>query len=464
MNSVTDLFINENVCPDLDISNAAKHLSEALQCITVNDRKHYEEFEHLQSYMKQNFPHVMAAGTFELVKHSVLITLPGTNPALQPCLFMAHQDVVPVVSGTEKDWKYPAFSGKIAEGSVWGRGALDIKEMVFGELEAAEYLLSHGESFKRTVYLAFGEDEETFNTGAQAISDLLKSRGIKLDFLLDEGGGMIESAASYGAPETLISPITLMEKGYADLELSVKSRGGHSSRPYGGTSLGRLSCAIAQIVENPFAFCLSPVMKQLFSVLQPYITQEPLHTLVQDMDGNADKIAAYCIQQKDIFQFFTTTIAPTIIRGSSAACNVMPQNMEAVINFRLAETETIDSVMEHCKTVVKDKSVEMRYLQANNPSVVARSDGYGYQMLTNTLHKYLKDVVFVPGISAGATDAHCYEQICDTCLRFSPFFAEPEDIRTGEHGTNEHLTIRAYAHGIRILIDFMTSTCIYLHE
>ena len=155
--------------------------------------------------------------------------------------------------------------------------------------------------------------------------------------------------------------------------------------------------------------------------------------MVQDVPANADAIAAYCFRDRTLFPFVTTTIAPTIIRGSSKACNVMPQDMQAVINFRLADGDTAESVMAHCREAVQDPTVELRYLQANDPSATAGGGGGG--------------VVFLPSMTVGATDAHHYEQICDTCLRCSPFMAEPQEAATGVHGTNERIPVRALLAG-----------------
>ena len=231
---------------------------------------------------------------------------------------MSHQDVAPVVPGTEGDWTHPPYAGDIADGYIWGRGALDIKQQVFGVLEAAEYLLSRGGRPARTVYLAFGEDEETYNRGAQAMSDLLKSRGVTLEFVLDEGETAIGPAAAYGAPGTFMGEINLMEKGYADLELSVKSEGGHSSRPWGGTSLGRLAAAITAVTDASYPAELSPPVRQTFAALAPYITEEPLRTLIRDPDKNAAAIARYCVTVPALFPLVTTTVAPTMF------CNVKP--------------------------------------------------------------------------------------------------------------------------------------------
>ena len=230
MRPVADYFAREDDFPDLDREGALARLSAAIRCKTINYADHsltdYTEFDRLHAHMKASYPNIMRAGAFErLGHHAVLITIPGSDKALRPCLYMSHQDVVPVVEGTEQDWTHPAFSGDVADGYIWGRGTIDIKEQVFGVLEAAEYLLAHGKSFRRTAYLAFGDDEETLNLGALAISDHLKAQGVTLEFVLDEGGYKIDSGEAYGAPELAVATVELMEKGYADLELSVHSIG-----------------------------------------------------------------------------------------------------------------------------------------------------------------------------------------------------------------------------------------------
>lgn len=149
MRPIDTFFDHEQDYPDLDVSGAAERLSRAVQCETINcsdpSLTDLAPFDQLHDLIRSGYPHVMAAGTMEVLgRRSLLITLPGSDPHLRPCLFMSHQDVVPVVAGTEDDWTYPPFSGAIAQGYIWGRGTLDIKNQVFGCLEAAEYLLSHG--------------------------------------------------------------------------------------------------------------------------------------------------------------------------------------------------------------------------------------------------------------------------------------------------------------------------------
>src|SRR4029450_5611781 len=117
--------------------------------------------------------------------HSLLFTWRGQKTDLKPVLLMGHMDVVPADA---QNWKYPPFSGAIADGYIWGRGALDDKSTVTGLLEAAEILTNQGFKPQRTVYLAFGHDEEIAgDQGAVKVAALLKTQGVQLEFVLDEG-------------------------------------------------------------------------------------------------------------------------------------------------------------------------------------------------------------------------------------------------------------------------------------
>ena len=132
MRPVADYFAREEDFPDLDRESALARLSAAIRCKTINYADHsltdYTEFDRLHAHMKASYPNIMRAGAFErLGHHAVLITIPGSDKALRPCLYMSHQDVVPVVEGTEQDWTHPAFSGDVADGYIWGRGTIDIK-------------------------------------------------------------------------------------------------------------------------------------------------------------------------------------------------------------------------------------------------------------------------------------------------------------------------------------------------
>lgn len=452
-------YQNEEDYPQLDGEAACQRLAAAIACRTVNDGASDGEFARLRRLIMDSFPAVMAAAAAEVVGRSLLIHIPGSDQSLKPALFMSHLDVVGVEAGTEGDWAYPPFSGTIAEGYIWGRGSLDIKNQVFAELEAAEYLLCRGRRPARDVYLAFGEDEETFNTGSLAMAQLLESRGVELEFLLDEGGGSIEDGSLYCAPDMKVCGIHLAEKGYADLTVRARGRGGHSSNPFGGSSLQHLAQAIAVICATAQTAEMPEALAQCLGAVAPYVTEEPLKSLLTDMEGNSAAIMAYCAGVKELFPLTATTIAPTMISGGGPACNVLPQDMEANINFRLIPGDTVDELDRRCREAVEGIPVELSFVQANDPSRLSAASGYGYEKLLEALNCYYKDIVFFPSISAGATDARQYERICPACLRCSPFMAETEETAGRVHGTNERIAQRSYVQGIRVLIRMMEISC-----
>ena len=460
-----DLFIHEGDYADFDAARAIESLREAIRFDTTSyvdtSRVRYENFDALHAWLRGRYPRILAAGGMEIIGHSVLITLPGSDPSLRPGLFMAHQDVVPVVKGTEGDWLHGPFSGDLADGFIWGRGAMDIKEMLVGILESAEYLLARGKRFRRTVILAFGEDEETCSNGVHALCETLQSRGVTLEFVLDEGAGEVTDAADYGAPGTLVCPIGIYEKGYADMRLTARSRGGHSSNPFNGTSLGALSTAIAAIVANPPAPRLSDAAKRTLRLLAPHITQSPMREWVADMDAHEADIVQWFLARESLYHQVQTTVAPTMISGGSQAGNVMPQDMEAVINFRLCPWDTPESLLAHCRALC-GADVAADYVQKIGASRPSDADSFGYAALKGVLEHYFDRLVFIPAQNRGATDARCYEPICRCVMRFGPFLEEEAVSAEGIHGTNERISIRAYLQGIRVLIRMMETACIDL--
>ena len=460
MTDFQKFYRNEGDYPQLDGEGACRRLSAAIACRTVNGTEGCDgEFAKLRQLVHDSFPAVSARAVTETVGRSLLIRIEGRDKSLKPALFMSHLDVVGVEAGTEGDWTYGPFSGEIAQGYIWGRGALDIKCQVFGVLEAAEYLLSRGCSPERDVYLAFGEDEETFNTGALAMAKLLESRGVQLEFLLDEGSGSIESGAVYCAPGVNVCQIHLAEKGYADLQLTAKGKGGHSSNPFGGSSLEHMAEAISAICASAQAAEMPKALEQCLRAIAPYVSEEPMKSLVQDIPGNAGAIMEYCSTVRELFPLTATTIAPTMISGGSPACNVLPQDITANINFRLIPGDSAEDLKRRCFSALEGMPVKARFTQANDPSRLSEASGYGYEKLLESMRYYYDNVVFIPSISAGATDARQYENICPVCLRCAPFLSEAAETAGLVHGTNERISQRSYIQGLRVLIRIMESSC-----
>ena len=469
MAEVWRFFAHEDDFADIDEAGACERLGRVLSFPTISsmdaEAVDWQPFDDLRAYMQQAWPHVFAAGEVELVGHSLLVTLGGSDSALKPVMLMGHMDVVPVVPGTEADWTHAPFSGHVDDTYIWGRGAIDMKDQVAGILEAVEYALAHGWEHKRSLLLAFGQDEETTQYGAGAIGRVLEERGVELEFLIDEGDYRIVSAAEYGAGEGWLMHADLAEKGYADIVLKTKSAGGHSSNPYGGTSLEVLGRAIAAICDIEWP-------TRVTDLLAAQLVELGLYT-ADEIAANGDAIVRECLASKKLYPLVTTTCAPTQIEGGSAGANVMPQDMWANINFRMLEGPSVADVVARCREAVAGADLAGRVEVelgpgSSEPSPSPRIGGPGLEAVRSIAARYFRDpkgteengssaaggapIGIVPSTVIGATDAANYQHICSECIRFSAFVVDDDECDRGVHGTNERITRRAYLQGVRFLI------------
>ncbi len=146
----------------IDTGQAAERLSASIKFKTVfNEDKakvDYEPFARLQEYLEKTYPLVHSKLERKVINnYGLLFTWKGSDPSKKPILLLAHQDVVPAA---DEGWKYPPFSGTIADGYIWGRGTLDDKSTLLSMLEGMEYLVKDGFQPSRTICLASGFDEE----------------------------------------------------------------------------------------------------------------------------------------------------------------------------------------------------------------------------------------------------------------------------------------------------------------
>ncbi|MBP6504624.1 MAG: M20 family peptidase, partial [Rhodoferax sp.] len=259
----------------VDKQAAAAHLSEAVQARTISSRtdpaQNADQFARLQAMLQERYPKAHAVLKREIISDlSLLYTWQGSDPKAKPIMLMAHQDVVPVSPGTEDKWSAEPFAGTIRDGFVWGRGAWDDKGNLIAQMEAVELLAASGYQPERTVYLAFGADEEVAGErGAAKIAALLKERGVRLDFVIDEGLLITEGIMPGLAKPTAI--IGVAEKGYLSVQVTIDAVPGHSSMPppEGTSAIAMMAAALQQIDRNPMPASISGVADEMFATIAP---------------------------------------------------------------------------------------------------------------------------------------------------------------------------------------------------
>lgn len=438
--------------PRIEIpAGAAGRLADALRFPTLAGDA--EAFLGLHAQLRDSFPRVHAELRREVVaKLSLLYTWEGSDPALRPLLLLGHLDVVPAEAG----WRHPPFAGRISDGAVWGRGAIDHKSGVVGMLEAVELLLAEGVRPARTVHLAFGHDEEVGGLeGARAMAALLRSRGVRPELILDEGGVIAE-----GVLDGVAAPVALVgvaEKGFVSLELSVTTPGGHSSLPPPRSAIGILAAAIARLESRPMEARLDGATREMFDRLGPALPfsgrwmlanlwlTRPL--LLRRLESNPTTNA-----------MVRTTAAVTVVQGGTKE-NVLPTRARAVVNARILPGDRIEDVIEHARVAIGDPRVEVavggRF--SSEPSPVSDSRTLAFRTLERAIRREFDGVKVAPYLVVVATDARHYQDLSPSVYRFLPIRLGSKDLER-LHGVDERIELDRYEELIRayrrILLEF----------
>ena len=402
-------------------------------------------FTELHTWIEDAFPNLTRRLTREVVaNYSLLYTWTGSDTTLDPVLLMGHLDVVPVETGTESRWKHPPFAGTVADSFVWGRGTLDDKASVVAILEAVEWLVGQGFEPRRTVYLAFGHDEELGgHSGAAQIAAILQERAGRLAFLVDEGGVIAEGLVP--GVDRPVALIGVVEKGSIGVQLTVEQAGGHSSMPPRHTAVGILSRAITRLEENPMPARMTPVVQEMFLRLAPEMPLSqriPLANLwafrpvvVRALLGN-DRIAAS----------LRTTTAATMVSGSPKE-NVLPIVARGLVNFRILPGDTPEMVLDHVRRTVDDTTVRVEG-RGREASPVANHGTPEFRILEKTIGQLFPSAVPVPFLMIGGTDTRHYEGLTRNVYRFNPIVATTELV-SGAHGTNERVRAADFVQAAR---------------
>lgn len=437
---------------------AAGRLGEAVRFPTISwdDRPDAsaEAFLGLHAFLERAYPAAHRAMKREKVNgYSLLYTWEGGDPSLKPIMLMAHQDVVPIAPGTEKDWTHPPFSGAVADGYVWGRGAWDDKSNLLGVFEAVEALAAAGARPKRTLYIASGHDEEVGGArGAAEIARLLESRGVSLEFVLDEG--MIVTEGIVPGLKGAAALIGLAEKGYATVSLSTRTAPGHSSMPPKRTAIGRVAEAAVKLETQPPAAYLSGVARESFETLAPEMAQ-PGRFLLSNLWLTEPLVRAQLAKTPAANAMLRTTAALTVF-NAGAKSNVLPGHAEALVNFRILPGDSVAGVQDHARRVIDDPQVEVALAgPAREPTHVSPSDSPAYRLIARTIRETLPDAVVAPGLVIAGTDSRNMDGLTKNIYRFLPIRAKAEDLARF-HGTNERVSVENYAETIRFFHRLLT--------
>ncbi len=443
---------SDSVEEQVDVERFIKNLSDAIKIPTIANRDEslvdWTPFDEFHALLEKAYPLMHENLDKQIIStRSLLYHWKSDHPEKEPIALLSHQDVVPVTPGTEDDWKYPAFSGEIAEGFLWGRGAIDMKNHLIGVCEAVETLLEEGYKPERDVYLCFGHNEEVMAEGEICGADCMmrwfKANGIKLDSVLDEGGAILEAKVDK-VIDGHLAGVGIAEKGHVDFEISVNAKGGHSSQPPKHSALGELSRIVCKLENNQFKAELTPQLYSLFNEIGKNTTY-PVRCVMSNLPILKPLITKVCSEIPPVASMMRTTTAVTMANGSPAP-NVLPQKATVNVNFRIMPGQTIEDVEAHIRKYAGPKA-EIKLVSGKNPSKISPTDSRAFNAIREICKEMDPKAIVAPYLVMGGTDARQYEDVCDNIYRYSPFLMNTGLLLT-THGTNERIPLDSLKDGV----------------
>jgi carboxypeptidase PM20D1 len=433
----------------LDADAAARRLAAVLRLATISDADPAADrsaFHALHAQLADDFPRTHAALTREVVGGaSLLYTWQGRDGTLPAILLLAHQDVVPVDPATTADWRYDAFSGAIAEHEIWGRGALDDKAPLVAMLEAVERCLIEGWRPERTVYLAFGHDEEVGGAlGAVAIARLLGARGVRIEYILDEGLAIVDGVLPVNRPVALVG---VAEKGVANIELWIERPGGHASMPPDDSAVRLLAGALDALARDPLPASLDGPAAALFDHLAPEMGFAARIVFANRwLFGPLLKRRLTSVPATNAL--VRTTMVPTRI-SAGVRDNVLPARATATLHVRLRPGDTIAGVVAAVRERIRDERVRVEPLPGGSePAHVSAFDTPAFGTVARVIRETFPDALVAPALVVAATDARHYAGLTPHVFRFAP--VRLSDVETSRiHGVGERIPLSEYLDAIR---------------
>ena len=431
----------------LDESERAKKYGEELARMvhkeTISsrfepDRTKFYEFHEI---LEELFPNVHATCEKHVFNGSLLFKWPGKGTH-KPILFMSHHDVVEA-NGT---WEHGAFSGDIDEkGRVWGRGTVDTKASLFCEFTAVEELIKEGYVPECDVYIASSCTEEWSGEGAPSTVEYLKQQGVKLAYLMDEGGMIIEEPV--GGVKGTYGMVGVLEKGYGDVKFIAKGKGGHASAPGKNTPLVRLSKFITDVEKkSPFKRKFSPTVKEMFRRMAPNMNfgMKVIFANMWLFEGLLLKLLPSISSAAGAM--LQTTLAFTMAKGADGL-NVLPQEAWVTGNMRFIPHQDDEESIALISEIAKKYDIETEVIYKDAPCPVVDFNSDAFHMVEEVAAEVYPGVGICPYVMTGGTDAKYYRDLSDNCLRFAPLYIDGQQYGS-IHGLNENIYQGALPMGV----------------
>ena len=378
---------------------------------------------------------------------NVFARLKGADSSRGALLIHGHLDVVPAEPA---DWSVHPFSGAVEGGYVWGRGAVDMKDMVGMMIVVARQLKRAGIVPPRDLVFAFVADEE--HGGRYGAHWLVENRPdlfAGVTEAIGEVGGFSLTVPRPDGGERRLYLIETAEKGLSWMRLTARGPAGHGSMAHDQNAVTAVAEAVARLGRHRFPLVLTDTVLQFLTALneETGLNFDPEST---DLEGSIEKLGPMARMLKAVLH---DTANPTMLKAGYKA-NVIPATAEAVVDCRILPGRKAAFEAEVDELIGPDVSREwIRDLDSYETSF----DGDLVDAMNDAVLSLDPDARTVPYMMSGGTDAKAFARLGIRCFGFSPLRLPPDlDFSSLFHGVDERVPIDALRFGTEVLTHFLT--------
>ena len=422
----------------------ANRLARMIRCRTVSNKgtfeEHEEAFRELNRTVEELFPTLHARSQkITTGKDGWLYKIEGKDPE-RNILLMSHHDVVEA----EGKWEHDPFGGEIVDGKIWGRGTVDTKTSLFGEMTALEELLRSGREFPCNVWLGSSYNEEIAGDGIPLALQYCKENRIQFELVLDEGGAIIE--APVPGVSCMCAMLAVHEKGRHVLECEARDASAHAGlAAKEETPIVRLAKFIAEVDrKKPFITRLYPCVRATFEGLAPYMSF-PFRLIFANTRlfwPIVKKVMPAVSPQAGAMlgtQCFFNKISGE--GGNSASARV-------TASLRCIDDRDLAVDISEIKKIAGRYGVEVRDgegCEYHGPADISLPQ---FQYVVDCVHAVFPDVAAAPYLLPAGTDARHMVDVCPCVVRFAPIRIDNTQFKT-VHSENENIDVRAVADNVQ---------------
>ena len=376
-------------------------------------------------------------------RDNVFCRLPGADPSRGALLVHGHLDVVPA---DPAEWSVHPFSGAVQDGYVWGRGAIDMKDMVAMTIAVARRFKRDGVTPPRDLVFAFLADEEA--GGEYGAQWLVRNRPDLFEGC-DEAVGEVGGFSLTVAEDQRVYLIETAEKGIAWMRLNARGKPGHGSFLHDDNAVTKVAEAVARLGNHTFPLTLTDTVR---AFLEQMSQLTGLEFPEDDLEGSLRKLGPL---SRIVGATVRDTANPTMLKAGYKA-NVIPSNAEATVDCRVLPGRQDAFLREVDELLGPDVSREWI---TNLPPLETTFDGPLVEAMAAALRTEDPGSRTVPYMLSGGTDAKHFAELGMRCFGFAPLRLPPDlDFASLFHGIDERVPVAALEFGDRVL-ERLLRTC-----